>query len=53
MFTIKPIFCLNYNCSHIHQAATKEEMEALDMRAGALLSEQVELEKLLLQLVGK
>ncbi len=53
IFTIKPIFCLNYNCSHIRQAATKEEMKALEMRAGALLSEQIALEKLLLQLAEK
>ena len=51
MFLIKPIFCLNYNCSHIQQAATRGEMKALDLRAGALLSEQIALENLLLWLL--
>ncbi|HHB75558.1 MAG TPA: hypothetical protein ENK84_03315 [Desulfobulbus sp.] len=49
IFTIKPIFCLNYNCSHIQQAASKKELKTLGMRSGALLSEQIGLEKLLLQ----
>ena len=53
IFLIKPIFCLNYNCSHIQQAATKEELRILAMRSGALLSEQIGLEKLLLQLAEK
>ena len=53
IFTIKPIFCLNYNCSHIQQEATKEELKNLEIRTGALLSEQIGLEKLLLQLAEK
>ncbi len=53
IFTIKPIFCLNYNCSHIRQAATTEEIKTLEIQAGALLSEQIGLETLLLQLRKK
>ena len=47
-FIIKPIFCLNYNCSHIKKAASKKEMATLEIRTGALLSRQISLEGLLL-----
>lgn len=53
ILTIKPIFCLNYNCSHIQKAATAEEMRILDKRAGTLLSLQTETEELLLQLINQ
>ncbi len=53
IFTIKPIFCLNYNCSHIRQAATTEEIKTLEIQTGALLSEQIGLETLLLKLRKK
>lgn len=52
-FIIKPIFCLNYNCSHIKEAASKKEMATLENRAGILLSRQVSLEDLLLHLLQK
>ncbi len=48
---IKPIFCLNYNCSHINEAATSQQMLALEKRAGVLLGEQTALESLLLELL--
>ncbi len=48
---IKPIFCLNYNCSHINEAATTQQMLALEKKAGVLLGEQTALESLLLDLL--
>ncbi len=47
-FAIKPIFCLNYNCTHIRRAASRAQMDELDNRSGAVLSLQCELESLLL-----
>ncbi len=49
---IKPIFCLNYNCSQIRDAATEGEMEKLEHLAGRLLGVQTELENLLLERLG-
>lgn len=48
---IKPIFCLNYNCSHIRAAATPDQMQALEKKAGILLGEQTAIESLLLELL--
>lgn len=48
---IKPIFCLNYNCSHIREAASSLQMEELDKKAAVLLGEQTGLESLLLELL--
>jgi len=50
---IKPIFCLNYNCTHIKNAATETEMTLLDQRAATLLSAQRELETLLVDLLDQ
>lgn len=49
---IKPIFCLNYNCLHIHKAAGKGEMKVLEQFAGVLLQEQTRLETDLLALIA-
>jgi hypothetical protein len=46
---IKPMFCLNYNCSHIHARATVPEMASLERLAGKMLTEQTRLEALILQ----
>ena len=46
---IKPIFCLNYNCTHIIARSSKAEMKALEQLAGRLLTEQTRLEQLLLE----
>jgi hypothetical protein len=48
IFRFKPMFCLNYNCSHIQRTATPEAMRELERLAGALLTEQYALEQLLL-----
>lgn len=46
---IKPMFCLNYNCTHIHNLATRAEMNNLEQLAGRILTEQTRLETILLQ----
>jgi len=48
---IKPIFCLNYNCSHIKEAASPRRMEKLEKRAAVLLGDQTDMESLLLELL--
>ena len=50
---IKPIFCLNYNCSHIRDAATNREMARLEGHAAGLLSAQTELETMLVDLLHR
>lgn len=49
---VKPMFCLNYNCSHIHEAVGDTRMAALEFPAGQLLTEQTRLEALILQALG-
>ena len=51
-FAIKPIFCLNYNCTHILDNASGREMAELERRAGAVLGLQIELERLILTRLG-
>jgi hypothetical protein len=46
---VKPIFCLNYNCSHIHDQASRTEVHTLEQLAGTLLTEQTRLESMLMQ----
>ena len=46
---IKPMFCLNYNCNHIHDLATRAEMNKLEQLAGRILTEQTRLETIILQ----
>ena len=46
---IKPIFCLNYNCKHIHDQSSKAAVAKLERLAGKLLTEQTRLEALVLQ----
>jgi len=50
---IKPIFCLNYNCTHIQNSATTDEMQLLHRHAGTLLSLQTKTEGLLLDLINQ
>jgi hypothetical protein len=52
-FLVKPIFCLNYNCSHILASAKPEELHRLYQRVAAVLSQQTEMEGLLLDLIRK
>lgn len=48
ILAIKPMFCLNYNCSHIHALATEAEMKTLEQLAGKILTEQTRLEAMLI-----
>lgn len=48
ILSIKPVFCLNYNCKHITDKATGNEMTELERLAGQLLCEQTRLEDVLL-----
>lgn len=48
LFAAKPIFCLNYNCSHIVAGATPASLACLEQRAAAVLSRQTLIESLLL-----
>ncbi len=50
---VKPIFCLNYNCSQIREAAGRGEMETLERLASRLLSAQTEVEKTILEWLGR
>ena len=47
-FLVKPIFCLNYNCKHILENGAAEQLCELDRLAGAVLSQQTQVENLLL-----
>ena len=48
-FLVKPIFCLNYNCTHILDSLTADRLQQLYHRAAALLSQQTRVESLLLE----
>lgn len=48
LLLFKPMFCLNYNCQQIKQAAGSARMQRLDQAAGRLLQQQYELEQQLL-----
>ncbi len=45
IFTFKPMFCLNYNCSHIHRWSSESEVKQMEYLAGSLLQKQYELEQ--------
>lgn len=49
LFLIKPIFCLNYNCTAIIQNASQQQMALLYRRMGDVLSRQTAIESMLLQ----
>ncbi len=49
VFLFKPMFCLNYNCSGIKEAAGKDEIEKLEKVAGSQLTAQYKLEQELLR----
>jgi hypothetical protein len=53
VFLFKPMFCLNYICSHIHQAASSAQMEELQRLTGVLLAKHFEVEQYLLALIRR
>jgi hypothetical protein len=48
ILTIKPIFCLNYNCLQINESYHERQMRKLETLTGQLLTEQVIIESILL-----
>ena len=48
ILTMKSMFCLNYNCSHIKGKENSSTLILLEQRTGALLRKQAVLEELLL-----
>ncbi len=52
IFPAKPIFCLNYNCSHIREAATAKAMATLEHLTGTVLAAQTRLEGILLHFLA-
>jgi len=48
LFPVKPIFCLNYNCSHILAGAEPGDLATLYRHAAAVLSLQTEIEAMVL-----
>ena len=48
-FLAKPIFCLNYNCHHIHTGNEPAVLAQLEQRAAAVLNQQTAIESLLLE----
>jgi hypothetical protein len=48
LFMAKPIFCLNYNCSHIQNGTDSATLACLEQYAAAVLSRQTRIETLLL-----
>jgi hypothetical protein len=44
----KPMFCLNYLCSHIRERLAPEDMQKLDRATGLLLQSQYRIEQMLL-----
>ena len=50
LFAAKPIFCLNYNCTHILASAAPADLSTLYQRAAAVLSRQTRIEDMLLEL---
>jgi hypothetical protein len=49
ILTVKPIFCLNYNCSHILTGNGAEVLQDLEKAASAVLLAQTAVEKMLLE----
>jgi len=48
ILTLKPMFCLNYNCNHIKDKEDMATLLLLEQKTGALLTKQAVLEQLLL-----
>jgi len=48
LFRFKPMFCLNYNCSHITEAASVEDSGKLERVTGNLLRQHYRIEQYIL-----
>lgn len=49
LFPVKPVFCLNYNCSHILAQAAPHQLDGLYQRAAAVLRQQHRIEGQLIE----
>ncbi|MBM9536932.1 hypothetical protein [Desulfobulbus alkaliphilus] len=50
LFLAKPHFCLNYNCSHIRNRATDQEMKTLYRHTSTVLGRQTRMETQLIEI---
>ena len=48
-FPVKPIFCLNYNCTHIINYLDAASLDRLQRQAAIVLGRQTQVESLLLE----
>ncbi len=53
IFLFKPMFCLNYNCYHIHEKSTSAEIAELERLTGVVLCKHYELEQYLLGIIRR
>ncbi|MCL2458845.1 MAG: hypothetical protein FWF31_08390 [Desulfobulbus sp.] len=51
LFPAKPIFCLNYNCTHILTGADPADMATLYLRSAQVLNRQIRIDGMLLDMV--
>lgn len=51
LFLFKPMFCLNYNCSHIKANSRAEMLQELERRSGMLLRQQYLVEQMILDII--
>ncbi len=50
---VKPVFCLNYNCSHITDQSSEQDMTTLELAAGQVLGQQTQLEDIIVEYIRK
>jgi len=53
IFLFKPMFCLNYNCTHILEDASPVDLARLEVLAGHLLGQQYDAEKIILDCLAR
>lgn len=51
IFPLKPMFCLNYNCSHIFTSRDRQQVDELMQLTGALLGCQYTMEQRILDII--
>lgn len=51
LFLFKPMFCLNYNCTHIKENSSTESLQQLEVLSGNLLRQQYLIEQIILRII--
>lgn len=51
LFSFKPMFCLNYNCTRIKENCDKTVMQELERLSGKLLRQQYHVEQMILAII--